>query len=340
MMMLAESVQATAVYQCPSRVQLAAPEQRVWPGRHLSSGGLLERYPLLLVSTQVLSVRWAYDDPNPVAVVGRKRQAMDAVEAAGMAAWDALPPEEKRARLAIAHQARAQRVSAVASALPEPLMAAAAAGAYAADDSYDAWRGLSSGSDLHLQEQGWQQPAAAAAGAGGAADPGVCKEGGLQEQQVQEAGVQGSTDAQDAAAAWQEYFAQWGQHQQQQQQQGGQEQGQGPAGNQAVGGKASGQGSWFQGWRQRHKPQTLADAVEAAAGANGAAGAAPAGTQEGETAEDSGGSGGGLGLLAGYGSDSDSGDAVPVGDNSKGSKQDGAEGPAPEQLHNQLHQPP
>lgn len=276
-------------------------------------------------------MRWAYDDPNPVAVVGRKRQALDAVEAAGMAAWDALPPEEKRARLAIAHQAHAQRVSAVASALPEPLMAASAAGAYAADDSYDAWRGLSSGSSLHLQEQGWQQPDAVAAGAGGAADPGVSEYVSL--QQVQEAGAEGSTDAQDAAAAWQEYYAQWGQHQQQQ---GGLEQGQGAAGQQAGGAQGLGQGSWFQGWRQRDKPQTFADNVGAAAGAGGAAGTAPAGGQGGGTAEELGGSGGGLWLLAGYGSDSDSGDALPGVDSSNGSKKDRAEGPAPEQLQ----QPP
>jgi len=49
-----------------------------------------------------------------VAVIGRKREALDAAEEAAMAAWEALPPEEKRARLALAQAARARKVSAVA----------------------------------------------------------------------------------------------------------------------------------------------------------------------------------------------------------------------------------
>jgi hypothetical protein len=220
---------------------------------------------------QVLAVRWAYDDPNPVAVIGRKRHALDAAEAAAMSVWDALPADEKRARIAMAQQARAQRVSAVAAALPEPLLAASATGGSIADDSFDAWRGFEGrGQQQHTQQTDGQQ----------------------QHQQEQEQEQEWAADPQAAAAAWEAYYAQQQQQQQQHEQ----------AAQQAA---ADGPGSWFQGWRQRDKPETFADG----AGAEGGKGAGQAAAEETADA-------GGLGLLAGYGSDSES-DAAGEGSSPK-----------------------
>lgn len=68
---------------------------------------------------EVLSVRWANEDPNPVAVTAKRVRAEDAMEEAAMAAWDALPPEEKRARLAALRLGEGRKVSAVATAYPD-----------------------------------------------------------------------------------------------------------------------------------------------------------------------------------------------------------------------------
>lgn len=228
----------------------------------------------------MLSVRWAYDDQNPVAVVGRKRQALDAVESAAMSAWEALPPEEKRARIAMAQQARAQRVSAVASALPAPLLAAAGTGGSITDDSFAAYRGF----DSSQQQQ--QQ-------VGGAGDRAAEDQ---QESAAPAGWTEGETDPQAVAAAWDAYYAQYADQQQQQQsEQSGAEQ-------------ASEAGSWFQGWRQRHKPDTFTDTVGAASAADCKADAVQAAAGGEGTAADA--AAGGLGLLAGYGSNSESQDAA------------------------------
>lgn len=219
-------------------------------------------------------MRWAYDDPNPVAVIGRKRHALDAAEAAAMSVWDALPAEEKRARIAMAQQARAQRVSAVAAALPEPLLAASATGGSIADDSFDAWRGFEGRSQQQTEQQ----------------------------QQQEEQDQHPAADPQAAAAAWEAYYAQYAEQQQQQQHEQATEQA-----------AAAGPGSWFQGWRQRHKPDTFAGTDDAAAGAEGGKGAGQPAAKETADA-------GGLGLLAGYGSDSESdgpdGQAAAAGEGS------------------------
>lgn len=49
---------------------------------------------------EVLTVRWANDDnTNPFAIVERKRSHETAFVAAGMEAWQALPEEQRQARL-------------------------------------------------------------------------------------------------------------------------------------------------------------------------------------------------------------------------------------------------
>jgi hypothetical protein len=211
-------------------------------------------------------VRWANDDPNPTAVINKKRQALDAVESAAMAAWEALDPEEKRTRLAVAQQARARKVSAVAAAMPEMLLQGSAGGdalqGSSSRQQFDDWRGIP-GRELEPV----QQTAAA-----------------QQQEQQQQQGDDGSwTDVQWAeyAAADPEAYAQWQQYyygQQEQQQ----------------------QGAWYEGWRQRHRPEAAGAA--AAAAADGSATAAAGG----EAVDAAG--GGVLGLLAGYGSGSESGD--------------------------------
>ncbi|KAF5833735.1 hypothetical protein DUNSADRAFT_9842 [Dunaliella salina] len=55
----------------------------------------------LLGSTQaeILTCRWSNEDPNPAAVVQKKRDYADAFENAAMASWDALPEEQRQARI-------------------------------------------------------------------------------------------------------------------------------------------------------------------------------------------------------------------------------------------------
>jgi hypothetical protein len=210
-------------------------------------------------------------------VFNKKRQALDAVESAALAAWEALPPDEKRARLAGAQQARARIVSAVAAAMPEVLLQ----GSEGADvlqgsssrQQFDDWRGIP-GKELEQQQQ--QQHATA-----------------QDEEQQQQQEVEGSwTDAQWAEyyAANPEAYAQWQQHYGQQQQQQQQEQSQ--------------QGAWYEGWRQRHRPEASNGRAAAAAAAQqpvAVSSSKAAAAEPGESA-------GGLGLLAGYGSGSESDD--------------------------------
>jgi len=55
----------------------------------------------LTSSTQgeILTVRWANEDPNPTQAVKKHRMHMDTFEKAAMASWEALPEEQKQARI-------------------------------------------------------------------------------------------------------------------------------------------------------------------------------------------------------------------------------------------------
>lgn len=244
---------------------------------------------------QVLSVRWANDDPNPVAVIGRKREALDAAEAAAMAVWDNLPAEEKQARLALMHQAKARKVSAVADKMPEPLLHGAEGTLQGSSrEQFDEWRGIPG------QQQQQLESAAQPDDAGGHT------ERGIQQQQQQAEGAGGNwSEAQwaeyyaahpEAYAQWQQYY-QW---QQQQQQQGWASSHQGDE-------VAQPQGTWYEGWRKRHQPSAVnsnhrdshaavAEAVSSAVAAVQDMPAAPAAA------------GGALGMLAEYGDGSDTED--------------------------------
>jgi hypothetical protein len=61
----------------------------------------------------------AEDDPNPTAVAARKRTAHDAFDAAAAAAFEALPEDVKRARLAAVAVAQGARLTQVASEYPD-----------------------------------------------------------------------------------------------------------------------------------------------------------------------------------------------------------------------------
>lgn len=225
----------------------------------------VEQNLVCLAAVQVLSVRWAYDDPNPVAVVGRKRAALDAVESAALSAWDALPADEKRARIAMAQQARALRVSAVAAAMPAALLAAGGGeGSTPADSSLGAW---GPGSD-------WEH------------------EGGLDQQHAAYAGAGDDAAVQQQQQSWPDAY-----HTAQQQQQHSV-----AAAVSHSAQEAAQPSSWFQGWQQRHKPETFADTLAARAGGSAAQ---RQHTQQGGGASE-GDAAAGLGLLAGYGSDTES----------------------------------
>lgn len=227
---------------------------------------------------QVLSVRWASDDPNPTAVVGRKRAALDIAEAAALAAWDALPAEERNARLAMARAARARKLTDVADRMPSALLNS---GGHSDDVQDDG--SIQSFEEL-LGRPLWHTP----------------QDSGQEQQQQQQ-----QLAAQDQAAAvewgeadWQAYWAAnpsaaeaWQQQQQQQPGLSG-------AGNQTCS-SAGGRAAWYQGWRKRPRPEqtapvptTMPAPVSAPAPAGGEAGAAEA-----------------LGLLTGYGSSSESSEA-------------------------------
>lgn len=229
-------------------------------------------------AVQVLSVRWAYDDPNPVAVVGRKRAALDAVESAAMSAWDALPADVKRARIAMAQQARAQSVSAVAAAMPAALLGAAGSEGSTPVDSLGAW---GPGSDWgHGVDLGQQH--AADAGAGGDA--------AIHQQQHSWPDACGAAQPGADGTLWQTS----GYDAEQQQQHMQTVSGAGAQGAQ----EAAQPSSWFQGWQQRHKPETFADTLAGSFEQQQNA-QQSVGNSDGDAAV-------GLGLLAGYGSDTES----------------------------------
>ena len=48
---------------------------------------------------EVLTTRWANEDPNPTQILAVKRAHMNAFEKAAIASWEALPEEQKRARI-------------------------------------------------------------------------------------------------------------------------------------------------------------------------------------------------------------------------------------------------
>eukprot|EP00878_Enallax_costatus_P015387 GHUV01016118.1.p1 GENE.GHUV01016118.1~~GHUV01016118.1.p1 ORF type:complete len:468 (+),score=148.03 GHUV01016118.1:207-1610(+) len=244
---------------------------------------------------EVLSVRWANEDPNPVAVIGRKRDALDAAEAAALAAWDAMPPEEKKARLALMHQAQARKITAVADRMPEPLLSAAEDGLLqgSSRQQFDDYRGVPK--DPEQQEGGQEQQLdRQEVAVHEQADRDALASGGVQSEQ-QEAPLeqQGHTyDNWQHEAHWgqypPEYLEQWQAYYQRMEQQPQQQ----VEGNAA---EAAGGAAWYQGWRQRQKPAELV-AAEAQQSAAGEPNVATAAQEESEAAV--------AGLLADYGSES------------------------------------
>lgn len=69
----------------------------------------------------VLDVRWALDDPNPVAIERVKRKQEEALVKAYLEAIDRLGPEEKRARLHDIELSRGHNPNAVTSSYPRTL---------------------------------------------------------------------------------------------------------------------------------------------------------------------------------------------------------------------------
>ncbi|KAG1678039.1 hypothetical protein FOA52_000835 [Chlamydomonas sp. UWO 241] len=67
---------------------------------------------------EVLTVRWASEDPNPSAVIASKRSHMDAFEKAAMESWEALPEEQKTARIQQLQMAAALKSGRVISDYP------------------------------------------------------------------------------------------------------------------------------------------------------------------------------------------------------------------------------
>jgi hypothetical protein len=113
---------------------------------------------------EVLSLRWANEDPNPVSVTAKRVRAEDAMEDAAMAAWDALPPEEKRARLAALRLGEGRKVSAVATAYPDTSAQFEASAAAAGGGGGAAAGASSSGVAEAYPDTEAQYSAAAAAG--------------------------------------------------------------------------------------------------------------------------------------------------------------------------------
>lgn len=74
----------------------------------------------LLGSTcnEVLIVRWANDDPNPVAVSRKKREFEDAFAEAALVAWEKLPDTQRQARMHQFDMHAATRLTGVASEYP------------------------------------------------------------------------------------------------------------------------------------------------------------------------------------------------------------------------------
>ena len=48
---------------------------------------------------EIITTRWANEDPNPTTIAAVKRSHMDAFQKAAVASWEALPEEQKRARI-------------------------------------------------------------------------------------------------------------------------------------------------------------------------------------------------------------------------------------------------
>lgn len=235
-------------------------------------------------------MRWANDDPNPVAIVGRKRDALDAAQAAALAAWDAMPPEEKKARLAVMHQSQARKITAVADRMPEPLLAAAEGGLLQGSSrmQFDEYRGIPNEPEQQEreQEQQLEKQDAAVRQQG----QGYTTASNDEQQQVQvQHGYTNNSQQQDLQ--WSQYpseYVEQAYYQQMEQQPERQ------AEHHAA--EAAGGAAWYQGWRQRQKPDGLA------AGAHtSTAGGQPSAA----TVIETGGEAAVLGLLADYGSQSD-----------------------------------
>lgn len=73
------------------------------------------------VTSTVLDVRWALDDPNPVAIERVKRKQEEALVRAYMEAIERLGPEEKRARIHDIELSRGYNPNAVTSSYPRTL---------------------------------------------------------------------------------------------------------------------------------------------------------------------------------------------------------------------------
>ena len=73
-----------------------------WPPFPTSSVSKRSSPPSPILPTpqkEVLTTRWANEDPNPTQILAVKRSHMNAFEKAAIASWEALPEEQKRARI-------------------------------------------------------------------------------------------------------------------------------------------------------------------------------------------------------------------------------------------------
>jgi hypothetical protein len=237
-----------------------------------------------------------------VAVIGKKREALDAAEEAAMAAWEALPSEEKRARLALAQAARARKVSAVADSLPPALLNFEEHDRLGYDGraGFDVWRGRPGAEE---DASAAASVAAAAAGHEDAADGITVNEANEGSPLPQGEGEQKSGEHQSTSydAEWAAYYTAnpqayaeaWQQYQQQQQQLT-------PEATSSMDGSSK----WYEGWKHRQLPDTVAGAaagstVQSAAGAQADVDAQARDGGETVAGADA------LGLLAGYGSGSE-----------------------------------
>ncbi|GLC44099.1 hypothetical protein PLESTB_000929400 [Pleodorina starrii] len=107
---------------------------------------------------EVITARWANEDPNPVAVLAQKRACEEAFGLAVMSSFDAMPPEQKQARI-------------MELQLQSALQRGTAIGSYPATDDQFAERERQQQQQQQHEaeaERLWrQQQQAAAAGAGG-----------------------------------------------------------------------------------------------------------------------------------------------------------------------------
>jgi hypothetical protein len=125
---------------------------------------------------EVLAVRWASDDPNPGVVAARKRGAQDALDEAALSAWDALPAEERRARLAALRLAQGRAIGEAAAEYPDTDAQYAQAGSGGGGGAVGQGQGGQAQQQWQQQQQQWpgqwqqqgQAADAAAEAAGGA----------------------------------------------------------------------------------------------------------------------------------------------------------------------------